>query len=204
MTEAQTSPDTTPKSTAAENVEAAGERSPHTNPRGYFASLADYNAGRLVGMWIDDLTDAEAVQDQIQTMLYEHAEPGAEEWALHDYEGFGTWRPSEYESLDTLALVAAGIVAHGPAFAAWADYLGDLDDERIAAFDDHYRGHWNNIEEFATEMIADHGFNLGKHVPQWIRPYVRIDYDMLSRDLSMDLHATPAEGGGLWIFEPDA
>ncbi len=187
----------------AKPVEAA-ETAPRSGPAGYFASLSDYNAGRLHGVWVSDLTDSEAVQEQIQTMLAESVEPGAEEWALHDYEGFQPWRPSEYESLATLALMASGIAEHGPAFAAWADYLGDFDDERIEAFDDHYRGHWGTIEQFAVEMLNDHGFNLVKHVPQWIRPYVSIDFEQLGRDLTIDMHVTDAPGGGVWVFEPEA
>ena len=35
--------------------------------------------------------------------------PGAEEWAIHDYEGFGPLRLDEFESLENVAKVAAGI-----------------------------------------------------------------------------------------------
>lgn len=183
---------------------ASPEQEPFpAGPAGYFASLSDYNAGRLHGVWVQDLTDAEDVQEQISEMLAQSSEPLAEEWALHDYEGLGEWRPSEYESLDTLALMARGIVEHGAAFAAWADYLGDLDDERIEAFDYHFCGQWRSMEEYAADLLADHGFALEEHVPQWIRPYVNVDFDSLGRDLAMELHVTDDGDGGIWVFNPE-
>ena len=45
-------------------------------------------------------------------------EPLAEEWAIHDYEGFGSLRLSESESFQTVSAIAAGIAKHGGAFTA--------------------------------------------------------------------------------------
>jgi len=52
-------------------------------PRIYVASLADYNAGRLHGRWIDADRPAEAIREQIAQMLAESKAPVAEEWAIH-------------------------------------------------------------------------------------------------------------------------
>lgn len=57
-------------------------------PRIYVACLASYNAGILHGRWID-ATDAEVIHEGIEDMLSESQEPIPEEWAIHDYEGFG-------------------------------------------------------------------------------------------------------------------
>lgn len=38
-------------------------------PRIYVASLSDYNNGNLHGVWIDDLSDAETIQDEVNAML---------------------------------------------------------------------------------------------------------------------------------------
>lgn len=111
---------------------AAPEReSQHDSPRGYFASLSDYNHMILHGVWVDDLTDADHVQAEIQRMLDASAEAMAEEYALHDYAGFGDWNPSEYEPIEHLAKVASGIAEHGLAFSAWVAYLGDASDEQV-------------------------------------------------------------------------
>ena len=67
-------------------------------PRIYVACLASYNAGILHGEWID-ATDADTIREAIQEMLKRSPTPGAEEWAIHDYEGFGPLRLSEFEDL---------------------------------------------------------------------------------------------------------
>ena len=74
-----------------------------TKPRIYIASLSDYNAGRLLGRWIDANQSAEKLHADIREMLAESKEPPAEEWAIHDYEGFGTLRLSEFASVDDVA-----------------------------------------------------------------------------------------------------
>ena len=56
-------------------------------PRIYVASLSDYNAGRLLGRWIDADLEAEANNAEISAMLAESREYPAEARALHDYEG---------------------------------------------------------------------------------------------------------------------
>ena len=74
-----------------------------TEHRVYVASLADYNAGRLHGRWIDATLGAEHIQAETAAMLQESREPFAEEWAIHDYEGFDGWKLYEWESFDTVA-----------------------------------------------------------------------------------------------------
>ena len=93
-------------------------------PRIYVASLADYNAGRLHGRWIDADQSADAIRDEISQMLAESKEPIAEDWAIHDYEYFGDLRLSEYEGIDQVAEVAFQISEHGPVFASLLNYLG--------------------------------------------------------------------------------
>ncbi len=87
-------------------------------PRIYVASLADYNSGRLHGRWIDAGQSAEAIREQIAEMLAESKEPIAEEWAIHDYEGFGDLGLSEWQDIDKVAEVAFLIGEHGPVFAS--------------------------------------------------------------------------------------
>src|SRR5436189_4774564 len=68
------------------------ERARVETPRIYAATLSDYNAGRLHGAWIDADQDPEELQAEIDAMLAKSAEPVAEEWAIHDYEGFGLFK----------------------------------------------------------------------------------------------------------------
>ena len=74
----------------------------HDAPRVYVASLSDYNAGRLHGVWIDATDDLDTIWAHVQAMLAASASPGAEEWAIHDFEipfGIGI---SEWESMESL------------------------------------------------------------------------------------------------------
>jgi len=64
------------------------ENIPET-PRIYVACLAAYNAGRLHGRWIDAAQDAADIQAEVRKMLAASPQADAEEWAIHDYEGFG-------------------------------------------------------------------------------------------------------------------
>ena len=55
--------------------------------RFYAACLASYNAGRLHGAWLRLDTDPEVMGEAIQAMLKASPAKGAEEWAVHDYDG---------------------------------------------------------------------------------------------------------------------
>ena len=81
-------------------------------PKIYVACLAAYNNGKLHGAWIDADQSSEAIYEEIQEMLKSSPEPLAEEWAIHDYEGFGDIRLSEWESIELIADMAAFINEH--------------------------------------------------------------------------------------------
>jgi antirestriction protein len=53
------------------------------------ASLSDYNAGRLHGVWLDANREPEELQASINMMLAASDEDVAEEFAIHDYEEWG-------------------------------------------------------------------------------------------------------------------
>jgi len=54
----------------------------------YVADLSAYNNGILHGIWINALDEVDEIQDQINAMLEKSPEEYAEEYAIHDYEGF--------------------------------------------------------------------------------------------------------------------
>src|ERR1039458_3263956 len=92
-----------------QQVEIRPEQEPRLAPRIYAASLSDYNSGRLDGEWIDADQEADELAADVQAMHDASPTPGAEEWAVHDYEGFVPVRLSEYETLATISRVARGI-----------------------------------------------------------------------------------------------
>src|SRR3546814_2841719 len=83
------------------------------NPRIYVACLAAYNNGYLHGSWIDAEQDAWAIYDDVKAMLAASPIAEAEEWAIHDYEGFGNVRISEYAGFAYVSELAAFIAEHG-------------------------------------------------------------------------------------------
>ena len=161
----------------------------------YVASLSDYNAGILHGVWIDFDTclNADEVWEAIRAMLLnspttEREGLPAEEWAIHDYEGFGGIEVSEYESISAL-WEAHGLLSDlddPEAFFDWLSYetkaeISEVTESNIAAFRDAYRGWYRSKEEFAEELIEELG--LLSHADELLSRY--FDYEAFARDLFM-------------------
>lgn len=168
----------------------------------YVASLSDYNAGRMHGCFIDDCTDPDAIHDAIQAMLRESPEAIAEEWAIHDYEGFGPIHLHEYESLTTVVRLARGITELGPAFAAWAAYIGSAQwDDDLDQFEDAYLGHYDSARDYAEELIDSFGLDDWRDaVPEVLRNFVRIVIDGFAGDLTDSYIFLDAPDHGVYVF----
>ena len=82
-------------------------------PKIYTACLASYTSGILYGAWISLDQPLEDVLEQIKHMLEESPMPDAEEFAVHDFEGFGSLRIGEYESIEAIHGKAQFILEHG-------------------------------------------------------------------------------------------
>jgi antirestriction protein len=179
------------------------EREPEVRPRVYVASLADYNANRLHGAWIDAGVGAERLAEGIAAMLERSPTPGAEEWAIHDYEGFGPLQLGEYEPIERVARLAEGIAEHGPAFAHWAALVGAADPEPGEGFEEYFLGHWPSLEAYAENLVADLGYEelLERVIPDSLRLYVHFDVAAFARDLELGGEIVASEGdGGLYVF----
>lgn len=141
-------------------------------PRIYVASLSDYNNGILHGSWIDADQNADMIQEEIDEMLAssptakKYGEP-AEEWAIHDYEGFPSLH--DYESLELVAAYGQAIEEHGEAMCAFLTiYEGDSGN-LVSSFRDRYYGEFNSHEEFVDNYLAETG--MWDEVPEWAQPY---------------------------------
>jgi len=186
----------------AQEVAEQGEQQ-RSGPRVYVASLSDYNAGRLHGDWLEAAQEPEELQDQVAAMLARSSEPVAEEWAIHDYEGFGPVRLGEYESLELVSRLGLGIAAHGEAFAALA-YVVDNEPEHLAGFEAVYVGQWESLEAYAEDVLDDMGATAELvHIPEWLQPYVALDVAGFARDLEMsgDVLTASANDGGVFVFQ---
>lgn len=145
----------------------------------YVACLAAYNDGILHGVWIDAVQQANDIWEEISKMLAASPIPNAEEWAIHDYEGFQGLRLSEYEGLEAVAEKAAFIDVHGKLGAEIATYYGgDIDDAR-KALREHYVGVYKSLSNFAEELTAD-----TVEVPESLKHY--IDYEAMGQDLAIN------------------
>ncbi len=149
-------------------------------PMIYVACLAAYNAGILHGEWIEAAQDVDSLNQEVQEILSQSPEPFAEEWAIHDYEGFGDIRFSEWHGLSEVSRLALLVENHGEAFAAYAAHVGQ-ETATEEAFEEAYCGHWESELAYAEHLFDE----LYLHeVPEHARYY--IDYEAFSRDLFFD------------------
>ena len=126
-----------------------------TNPRIYVACLAAYNEGILHGQWIDASSDESEMQEAVDAMLAASPIAGAEEWAIHDYEGFGYM--SEYEDLDHIAERVEVWEEFGQeAVEAYMQHFCTWNKER---FEEHYCGaipaHYEDKKNWCTDQFMD-------------------------------------------------
>jgi antirestriction protein len=165
------------------------------------ASLSDYNAGRLHGRWIDATQDREAIFDEIQAMLAESPEAIAEEFAIHDFDDFGGIRLGEWEDVDHVCELAAALVAHGLAFAAW---YASADVEAATSlaeqFQEAYCGEFDSLADYAEELATEIGDVTGSQLAMW--PFTCIDWERAGRELEFagDIWRADASLGRVWIF----
>jgi antirestriction protein len=169
-------------------------------PRIYVACLAAYNNGILHGEWIDAGQSADEIHEAVQRMLAASPEPGAEEWAIHDYEGFAPLRLSEWESFERVAAITAGIAEHGAAFTAWLSYDEDCDPIDSEAFEDAYRGEWESLRAYAEDYAESTG--LYDAAEKSGSAYVTVDIDLLTRDLSIELYTVLSDRYTVYVFDP--
>jgi antirestriction protein len=100
---------------------------------------------------------------------------GAEEHAIHDYEGFGGLQISEYEGVDRICEVAAFITEHGDLGRALLAHFSDVAEAEKAATE-HYAGCYDSAEDFARDITEQ-----TQEVPEHLAHY--IDYDAMARDM---------------------
>lgn len=166
-------------------------------PRIYVACLASYNAGTLHGRWIDATLGVDHITEETLDMIAHSPTPFAEEWAIHDYEGFGAVKLSESTAFDDVAELAHAIEEHGEAFGVFYNNQPDDVAAVVERFEHSYRGTFRTVEEYAEEYIDSTG--MLSDVPEHIARY--FDVESFARDLELGGDIWTAEGGeGVLIF----
>lgn len=180
--------------------------------RVWVGNLAAYNAGRLVGDWVD-ATDEDAVRE-----LFAKVTRGGEvEHYIGDVDGPKFFRDTvgEYGGEDVIigaAELLAAVDGNAESFAAWLDML-DTYEQRDAVkdpagtverFEDEFRGTWDSIGEYAEELATDCAGSREDadrlRGGEW--PYSCIDWERAGRELVMggDVWTADAGGGSVHVF----
>lgn len=163
-------------------------------PRIYVADLAAYNNGKLHGVWIDAALELDDIQEAVAKMLKASPEGFAEEYAIHDYEGFGSYRVSEYEGLESVHEVACFIEEHEELGAELLAHFSSIDEARTA-IDENYAGCYESIADFAEELTED-----SVQIPHSLARY--IDFNAMAYDMEVggDIFTIELGHGEVHIF----
>lgn len=178
------------------------------NPRIWVGSLADYNAGRLHGVWLDATLDPDELYQAIQFMLRNGYTPGAEEWGIFDHDEFGGFEVSEYADLKMVSRVAQGVAEHGPPYAAWVELVGADSEELLSeeSFRDHYEGEFESAEDYVEYILQETDFyrqldEALAGIPEDLRRYITVDAAGIAEEWAQGLHVVETSGGRVWVFD---
>ncbi len=141
----------------------------------YVADLAAYNAGHLHGVWIDATLGLDDIQAQVDVMLAASPVEGAEEYAIHDFEGFDGYRIGEYEGLESAHEIACFIEEYPEFGGALLAHFNHLEQARKAAEED-YCGCYSSLADYAQELTEE-----TSSIPPHLAMY--IDYRAMARDM---------------------
>ena len=159
----------------------------------YVACLAAYNNGHLHGEWID-VTDESSIWEAVQAMLYASPIDEAEEWAIHDYEGFEGAEVGEYFSFANVVELANYIRERGELGAEVLNYYGGNIEDAKARFEE-YAGEYDSLEAYAEELTEQSG----TEIPESLAPY--IDFKAMAHDYEQSGDfLTFRVGGSVHIF----
>lgn len=160
----------------------------------YVACLAAYNSGILHGCWIDADQEPWAIYDSIRAMLNASPIPQAEEWAIHDHEGFEGVSIAEYEGIERVSEFARFIAEHGKLGAELIDHFRSIEEARTA-LEDGYHGSFPSLADYVQELTEE-----CTAIPEHLRFY--IDWQAMARDaeLSGDLFTIETAFDEIHVF----
>ncbi|MGK5627021.1 antirestriction protein ArdA [Streptomyces sp. URMC 123] len=170
----------------------------------YAACLASYNLGIRHGEWIDATQDPDSIRREIQLMLAASPIPGAEEYAIHDYDDFGGIKLGEYEEIDDLHLIAlalddfpAVVVAHFHGMEVSAEDLYETcEDHFIGTVEEEIGPEENAYAAYILEKEDDYWEGL----PKKYRDHMRAIAMSEAQDRLLNGEVALYEGRGTWHF----
>lgn len=144
----------------------------------YVACLAAYNSGVLHGRWIDATQGESGIWDDVNATLKASPEENAEEWAIHDYEGFEGVQISEYEGFESVCEIAKFIEEHGRLGGQLLAHCHTIEEAKTA-LEDNYCGEYESVSDYAEQLTQETIL-----IPDNLRFY--IDYEKMGRDLEIN------------------
>lgn len=120
--------------------------------------------------------------------------PSAEEWTIHDHEGFEGISIGEHESIEDVAKHARLLSEHD---GAWAAYVGLVGAHYATedGFSDAYQGEFDSDEAYAEQLISDcYDLKSMGNLANYI------DYEKFARDLGFDGYSFVPGGSGVYVF----
>ena len=122
------------------------------------------------------VTDEAAIWAAVQAMLAASPiDEDAEEWAIHDHEGFEGAEVGEYTGFAFIVELAAYITEHGKLGAEVVNYYGGNLEDAKTRFES-YAGEYESLVDYARELTEQTGVT----IPQHLAPY--IDYKAMAHD----------------------
>lgn len=150
-----------------------------TGARVYVACLAAYNDGSLHGAWIAADRGEQHLWQQTREMLNNSPAPNAEEWAIHDHDGFEGAPLSEHLGFAAICELAEFICERGALGGKLCEYYcGDTQQAR-AAFED-YAGCYASLADFAETLTRE----TGPEIPNAFQYY--IDWPAMGQDMALN------------------
>jgi antirestriction protein len=121
--------------------------------------------------------------------------PSAEEWAIHDYDGFGGYKINEYTSVDELVRLTEVIDENAEAFLLYASDVGL--DYAIENFEEAFQGEHDSELDFTYQLVDDLGYL--EQMPENLRGY--FDYEAFKHDLFInDYTSERLDNGNVAVF----
>lgn len=111
-------------------------------------------------------------------LLANSPEDDAEEYAIHDHEGFAGHSVSENEGIERAHEVACFIEEHGEIAGELLSHFGDIIDDAQKAIEDNYCGCYASLADYAEELTEE-----TTQIPEHLALY--IDYEKMERDMEL-------------------
>jgi antirestriction protein len=83
------------------------------------------------------------------------------------------------------------------------EYAGERSEEALSRFEDHYLGKFESTEAYVENLLEESdAYSFEEFVPEWLKPYVKIDVELLARDTEIELYVAESGDSGVFVFDP--